>query len=368
MGLEYKKGRKLDNKPLTGSGSIFLPLSTDFEAIEYSDHALTGAIQTTYASGTPASRQEGPLHQLIPVIRVLRESDAFKQVSPHLMNIQNTVARSQLPIRRASANTGADVETTVDVIAFPFGTTTQFTTVEDSCRIHYGLPLVRDEDVRRLSWFRTMGLSSAAFEYQQNAFNKLQSAANTAPVTYANSTLQIETSVSEVKNVDAAKPTGVVLFKETMTSDSINSQVTDRRIKLQQGNALAAVHVWATDGATGSSTTATDQVSNNKIITNMKLVANSDRYLYSGTFKQCQRENKTDYGFNAPMTSNRSIVDGYALMNFVEKDLSQLIDTRRGVVESLDLIYDTASSSVITYTNGVNIVVKVDEIVNLPRR
>jgi hypothetical protein len=366
---EYQKTRVLDETPLTGSGTLTLRLPLDFEAIRYIDFSLVGAIQTTFASGSPAARQyEGALHRLVPTIRVLRESDAFKSVSPHMLRMQQLMATGTEPSRKSTAGASATDNVTADVVSSPaFGTTTQYSSIREACRIFFELPFLKNEWDQRQTWFRTIGLASASIEFQQNAYSILNSDANTAPVTYANSTLKIQTTVTEVVNIRAKGETGVALFKETMKSEVLTAQVSDRRIDVNKGAALAAIHVYCLDGASGSSSTATDKLPSDLLITNMRLWANNDRLLKQTTFRQLQEENRNQFGPRVDISSNRSIQNGYALMNFVDKSMSDLVDTRKGVVDSLDLVIDSASGSVVTYGSGATIFIKIDEVVPLPR-
>jgi|GEM_PF-6688181 len=359
--MEYEKKRVLDNTDLTGSGSKLLRLPLDFEAIRYVDHTLNGAIQTTFASGTPVCRAEGAFHQLIPTIRVLRESDAFKAVSPHFLRMQQLLSNGFAGARRSSAAAAASTNVTVDTLAMSFGTTTQYSSVEDSVRIYFELPFLKNSWEQRKTWFRTIGLSSAGIEFQQNGYSSLQSAANTAPVTYANSTLSISTEVTEVINISArdAAITGIALFKETMKTEPITGALTDKRIDVNKGNSLAAVHMYVKNAAAGSATTASDALASNIIVTNVRLWANSDRLLKQSTFKRLKDENRNRYGYLAAMASDLAPDDGYALINFVHGGLSELIDTRKGVVDSLDLVIDTTAAGTLH--------LKFDEVVNIPK-
>ncbi len=357
-----EKQRKLQALVLTGSGPLSrdIPKDTVLKRIML---RLNGAIQTTYASGTPVARADSIFHSLINSIQVVANGGRFiKNVQPHLMRMQSLLNTGIQGERGSSAAASASALIPTTDSGFVFGTTTQYTTVKETISIPFEFIWSKLEAERMLTWFDTRDLSSCELRLIQNPYTSLQSAANTAPVTYGNSTLQVDITLVEAVGV----PKGQKFFDYRQTTKDIpfTAQATNTQIEINRGNALAGLLFYAKDGAAGSATTATDRLASNELVTDVSLKLNGNIDLKATTFRDLQSENKNRYGVYAPFSSNASQLDGIAHMNFIVNSIGDAVNTKKGV-DSLYLYASTASGSVVSYTNTAFLTIQTDEIAEI---
>lgn len=120
-----EKQRTLQSLVLTGSGPLTrdIPKDTVLKRINF---RLTGAIQTTYGSGTPVARADAIFHSLINSIQIVANGGRFiKNVQPHLVRMASLLNTGIQGERGSSAGASAlTTDPTVDS-GFTFGTTTQ---------------------------------------------------------------------------------------------------------------------------------------------------------------------------------------------------------------------------------------------------
>lgn len=114
----------------------------------------------------------------------------------------------------------------------------------------------------------------------------------------------------------------------------------------------------------GSTTTATDRLASNELVTDMTLKLNGNIDLKATSFKQLQAENRARYGVYAPFASNVSQLDGIAHMNFIVNSIGDAVNTKKGV-DSLYLYISSASGSVVSYTNTAFLTIQTDEIAEI---
>lgn len=217
------------------------------------------------------------------------------------------------------------------------------------------------ESERMLTWFDTRDLSSCEVRLQQNPYTSLQSAANTAPVTYGNSTLQI--AITLVEAVGVPKGMKFMDYRQTTKDIPITAQVTNSQVEINRGNALAGLLFYVKNGQAGSSTTATDRLASNELVTDLSLKLNGSVDLKTTTFKLLQAENRARYGVLAQYSSNVTQLDGVAHMNFIINSINDAVNTKNGV----DSLYLYFSSSNISgdYANTAFMTIQTDEIAEI---
>ena len=328
---------------------------------------LSGAVQTTFASGTPVADAQSIFDNIIPRIDVIvGGSRTVKSVRPHLMRIQQLFAAGNIAERRSSAGASAAADNfpTVDG-GFVYGTTTQYTTVAETIIVSFEMVYAEPGLGRETTWLNLKGVSSAEVKLTCAAFSSLLGFGNTAPVVYGNSTLIIDIITVEAQDV----PANIQFtdWKQTTKELIFGAQTTDYAIDINRGNKLTGIMLFARNGAAGSSTTATGKVPSNLAVTkvNLKLQGQSD--IKATDFKALQAENRARYGVNAPFAGNVSMLDGIAHLNLLSrKDLSTALDCRPPFVDNVQLFIDTNSASNVSYTNPVSVTVMTEEVV-LPR-
>lgn len=357
-----EKQRILQPLVLTGAGELSRDIPKD-TVIKRIGLRLSGAIQTTYASGTPVARADSIFHSLVNSVKVIANGGrVIKNVQPHLIRMQSLLNTGLQGERGSSAAASASaLKPTVDG-GFVFGTTTQYTTVAETLSLPFEFIWSKLEAERMTTWFDTRSLSSCELRLSQNAYTSLQSAANTAPVTYSNSTLQVDITLVEAVGVPASMK--FLDFRQTTKDIPFTAQVTNSQIEINRGNSLCGLLFYAKDGAAGSSTTATDRLASNELITDMSLKLNGSIDLKSTNWKNLQAENRATYGFYAPYASNVSQVDGIAHLNFIRNSIGDAVNTGKGV-DSLYLYVSTNSGSNVSYTNTTFLTIQTDELAEI---
>lgn len=357
-----EKQRKLQALPLTGSG----PLSRDIPkdtVLKRIGLRLSGSITTTFASGTPVARADSIFHSVINSIQVVANGGRFiKNVQPHLVRMQSLLNTSIQGERGSSAGASAlAVKPTVDG-GFTYGTTGQVSTVAETLTLPFEFIWSKLEAERSLTWFDTRDLSSCELRLQQNPYSGLLSGANTAPVVYSASTLQVD--ITLVEAVGVAKGQKFFDYRQTTKDIPFTAQVTNSQIEINRGNALAGLLFYAKDGAAGSATTATDRLASNALMTDMTLKLNGNIDLKATDFYNLQAENRARYGVQALYASNVSPLDGIAHMNFIVNSIGDAVNTKSGV-DSLYLYVSTASGSVTSYASTAFLTIQTDEIAEI---
>lgn len=355
MGLE--KQRKLQSLVLTGSGVLSrdIPRDTVIKRIEM---RLKGGITTSFGSGTPVARADSTFHSLVNTIQVIINGGRFiKNVQPHLLRM-GQLFNTGLEGERSGSAAVAEVYNPLTDGGFVFGTNGQVSTVAQGLSLPFEFIWTSNEAERALTWLDTRGVASAELRLVQNPYSSLQSAANTAPVVYTASTLQVDVTLVEAVGVPAGQK--FYDFRQTTKDVPFTAQVTAQQIDINRGNALAGLWFYAKDGAAGSTTTATDRLASNSLVTDMVLKMNGNVDLKATTFLELRGENKRRYGFYAPQASSVSVTDGVAHMNFINNAIGDAVNTRN--IDSLFLYLSTNSGTYTSYTNTAFVTIQTDEI------
>jgi hypothetical protein len=361
--MSIEKTRKLQSVSLTGSGVVTrdLPKDTYIKGINLQ---LRGSITTTYGSGTPVSRVDGILNSLVSNISVvINGGRTVKSVTPHLTRMQN-LFNAGLQSARGSSAAGTESYLPTTDGTFVFGTTGQLTTVNEAGYIPFEFIWSKKEEERALTWLKTKGTTSAEIRFNQNAYTSLQSAANTAPVAYSASTLRIDISIVEAVPTDAELAyVAKYDFRQTTKQVPFTAQSTGTQIEINRNASLAGIWLSCNDGAAGSTTTATDRLPSNNLVTDINLKANGTYDAFLSTFLELQQVNRQQYGINAAYASNVTPVDGVAHMNFIKNSISDAFNTKG--LDSLYLYLSTNSASFVSYTNPAMVTIQTDEIAEI---
>lgn len=338
-----------------------LPRDTVLKSLQF---RLSGSVVTTFGSGTPVADARSTFDNLISRIDVIvNGSRVVKSVRPHMMRIQQLLTTGILGERRSSAAAAAATGNfpTVDA-GFTYGTTTQTTTAAETIFLPFEMVYCEGGMGRESTWLNLKGASSAEVKFTTAAFSALLGFGNTAPVAYSASTFIIDIVTREAQDV----PANVAFsdWKQTLRNVPFTAETLDFPIDINKGNFLAGIMLFATDGAGGSTTTATGKLASNLLITKLSLKVNGQSDIKTTTFPQLQAENRAQYGVNAPMASNVSILDGIAHMNLLaRKDITTALDCRQPLVDSVQLFMSTNTSGNVTYTNTANVSIMTEEIV-----
>lgn len=341
-----------------------LPRDTVLKEIQL---RLSGAVVTTFGSGTPVADAFACFDNIIPRIDVVvGGSRTVKSVRPHLLRMQQLFTTLILGERRSSAAVAAATDNfpTVDA-GFTYGTNGQITTAAESLLLSFAHVYAEVGMGRESTWLNLKGVSSAELRLTCAAFSTLLGFGNTAPVVYTASTFIIDIICIEAQDVPAE--ISFSDWKQTTKELTFSAETTDYAIDINRGNKLSGIMLLTRSGAAGSATTATGKLASNLVLTKLALTVNGQSQVKVTNFKALQAENRLRYGVSAPMASNVSILDGVAHMNLLaRKDASTALDCAPPLVDNVQLFVNTNAAANVSYTNPVSVTVMTEEIV-IPR-
>lgn len=338
-----------------------LPRDTVLKSISL---RLSGAVVTTFGSGTPVADSLSTFDNIIPRIDVIvNGSRTVKSVRPHLMRMQQLFTSTILGERKSSAAAAAATGNlpTVDA-GFTYGTTTQVSTVAETIFVPFEMVYCDLGKGREATWLNLKGVASAELRLTCAAFSKLLGFGNTAPVVYSSSTLSVDITTREAQDV----PPNIIFsdWKQTSKELTFSAETSDYAIDINRGNKLSGLMIFARDGAAGTATTASGKLPSNLALTKLNLKVNGQTDIKNTTFLNLQQENRSMYGINAPFASNVSLIDGVAHMNFLaRKDISTALDVKPPLVDNVQLFVNTNTAANVSYTNPVSVTVMTEEIV-----
>lgn len=336
-----------------------LPRDTVLKSVQL---RLSGAVTTTFGSGTPIADAFSTFDNIIPRIDVVVDGNrVVKSVRPFMMRMQQLLSTTILGERRSSAGAAAVSLPTVDG-AFAYGTTGQISSVAETIFVPFEMVYCDIGMGREATWLNLKGVSSAELRLTCAAFSKLLGFGNTAPVVYSASTLSVEITTTEAQDV----PPQIEFsdWKQTTKEITFSAETTDYPIDINRGNKLSGILMLARDGAAGTATTASGKLASNLAIQKLSLKVNGQTDIKTVSFLALQNENRARYGINAPMGSNVSIFDGVAHLSFIaRKDITTALPLTPPMVDNCQLFVNTASASIVSYTNPVSLTVQTEEIV-----
>lgn len=334
-----------------------IPRDSVYKSLQF---RLSGSVTTTFASGTPVAGAQSTFDDIIPRIDIVVDgSRVVKSVRPHMLRIQQLFTTTVLAERRSSAGASASTYPTVDQ-GFVYGTTTQLTSVNESIFLPFEMVYSDPGLGRESTWLNLKGVASAEIRLTTAAFSSLLGFGNTAPVVFSASTFVIDILTREAQDV----PPQIMFsdWKQTVKQISYSAQQTNALIDINRGNRLSGIMFFVKNGAAGSATTATGKLASNTVMTDIQLLLNGQTQIKTTTFQALQAENRAQFGVNAPMASNVSILDGIAYMNLLARnDLSTALPVRPPMVDNVQVAVSTDATG--PYTNPVTIDVMTEEIV-----
>lgn len=358
VAIDSESTRKLATQAFAPSSimTFRLPEDTTLRALQI---RLSGSIITTFASGTPVADDFGPMDDLIASIQIrVGGSNAIKTITPRMAAFHQMLAQKNRGERKASAGAAeaTELDITADVEAFPYGTTTQVTSVAESLTVFFECILA--DYGQEKTWLNLRGVVGSDLVLSTKAYSGLLGFGNTAPVVYSGSTLNIDIQLVEARTVEANRKFDV--WKETYQIEPFTAQAANRVIKLNPGQKIIGLSFLARDGASGSTTTATGLLASDKLINQMKLTLNGSFTPRNETWKELQAQNRARFGINAPYVSNKSRLQGLAYMDLLQyRVLKTALDAR--LLDSVQLEVSTNSGA--TYTSTATLLVHQHELV-----
>lgn len=354
-----ERQRKLQALPFAENNILSrdLPRDTVLKGISL---RLSGAVTTTYGSGTPVADTLSTFDNIIPRIDVIVNGNrTVCSVRPFSLRIQQLYVSNSIGERKASAGAAALALPTADG-GFVYGTTGQITTVAETLYLPFEHVYCEPGLGRETTWLNLKGVASAEIRFTTSSFSRLLGFGNTAPVAFSASTLQIDMVTKEAQEVD---PNVVFAdWKRTTKEITFSAQTTDYAIDINRGNKLSGIWLFARDGAAGSATTATGKLASDLAIGKLSLKVNGQTDIKSTTFLDLQAENRSIYGINAPTTSSVSLIQGTAHMNLLaRRDITTALPVMPPMVDNLQLFVDTTAN--VSYTNPVSLTVETQEVV-----
>ena len=355
--------RRLPSKNFEQGSQISIDIPRD-SVYKHLQVRLSGAVATTYASGTPVADDTATMNRLVNSFDIVSNgSFTIKNVTPWMLHVQQLYATSQLGVRRALVGATPTDNVSADG-KFQYGTTGQFTSVVESVLISFENVLAGKGRMSTL--WDTRGLSSAELKISTNSFSNLQGYGNTAPVDYGTSTMKFEVETIETQNL----PQNVYFsyFKQTTKQVDFTAQTSDFLVDINRGNYLQGLMIEARDGASGSATTATGRVLSNNLVTDLKLIINGVNFIQNTKFADLQDKNRNRFGINAGFTGNKSYLDGMAYMDLLTPAdgakfgaLNTAQNVQAPQVDQVQLAVSTSASA--DYTSTASVRIMTNEIV-----
>jgi hypothetical protein len=341
--------------------SMDLPLDTVLRGLYV---RLSGSVVTTYASGTPVAKAESIMDSLISRIDVAVDGgNTIKSMRPHLLHMQQLLA-SGIPTERfcsAGATAAKDNFPTVEQ-GFVFGTTGQISTVREAVYIPFEMIYCEPGLGREETYLNLKRATSAEIRFNCASFANLLGFGNTAPVVWSSNLMTIEVSTVERQDVPATRVFSI--WKQMQRTIYFAGQTNDSNQELSLGNEYTGFLIFAQDGAPGSAGTATGKLASNLLLTNITFQKNGGDIVQRWNAKTLQSNNRAQAGINASFSSNVSRFDGvYHIDLLSHRDLRTSYPAYKGVVDSLQLVFDTNSATNADYTNPGTVTLVTEELV-----
>ncbi|KYG70031.1 hypothetical protein AZI85_15170 [Bdellovibrio bacteriovorus] len=322
---------------------------------------LSGAVQTTYASGTPIANAESTFDSIISRIDVkINGGTTVKSVRPHLMHVQQLFSTLIQAERKAQAKAAAGIipnPTTEG--GFVYGTTGQFTEVAETVLVSFQNVYAKRYNHTQFgpesTWLNLKQVSSATVELSCGNFKSLQNeATSSVAVTYgpANHTFKVHIQTVEAQDVPANF--NFTIWKQTTREVTFSGPVTDYAIDINKGNRLQGIMLFAKDGSN-------NKLASNLLIKDVALVLNGQTTIKKSRFLDLQADNRSRFGVDAKFAGGVSRLDGVAYLDFLQDgDISSALEVMQPLVDNVQLVlslhgngdvpnlFDTGKSASIT--------------------
>lgn len=365
----YIGSRNIYNAPVVPNKREQIPLPADgiYEELQI---RISGAIRTTYASGTPVASAFDILHDLVTSYQIVIAGKTYKNVTGYMMMMEELMVNKIRGERAGSAGASAAAggyPTTEGTATFPYGTTTQYTSTRQSIRICFAYPFAKQEGVRLSTCLDLRGQRDAWLYMQVGPMLNMLGYGNTAPVTYDDSTLQFDIQMIENHDFDAIPDIKFDIFQQNVYPFPIIASMDESLFDLQVGNFCSALTFMARDGAAGSATTATGRLLNNLMITDLDVKINSKDSICPWEWPSLAANTRRRYAPLALQSSNVGPFDGIARIDFCRIDGNIQSDslnlTPSAGVQTLKLVVSSAAASLVTYTAGGTLEVMQDTLI-----
>lgn len=292
---------------------------------------LSGSVVATYSS-TPLAKETSTLSDLLNSISVeINGRSIIKNVYPHILHMHYLLARKIQGERKCSAAAAAAYNNNPTVDAgFTFPTSTQVATVAETVVVPF--EMIFCQVGAEKSWLDLRGTSSAVLKLSCAAITNLDKTTN---ATFSSISFSFQPVTLEVK--DWPVQPEIWDWKETYKVQQFAAAATDTWVDLPAGNLYAALSMFVRQDAAGAGADAVSFKPGNNTVRQIRIRLNG-REILSTTFQDLQAQNRIRFGVQAPFATNQSRLDGFAMINFLTKDLwSAALDTSRSGVNSFQV-------------------------------
>lgn len=320
---------------------------------------LKGSAKYTFSGGAPAGRSEGAMDSLVEFIEVSTDRlGTIKNMRPHFLHMQQMLSMGTAGERLYSVGAAStDFPTTEGI--FTFGTTGQVTSIDETVYLPFEQVFCEPGGFgREETYLNTRRATNVVLRLKCSSLSRLNVGTVTALAFDSSSAFDFE--ITTVERQDIPETAVFKVWKQIQKSEPFASAVNDKFIEINSENKLSGIMLYTADGSS-----TTQKVATNKLIKNMVLKKNGQENLQEISFQALQKANRMDYGVVAPWTGGASRFDGFAhLSQISRREIDSALDTSRagGGVFSLHLAVSTNDGSVVTYTNGAELQIVTEEI------
>ena len=302
--------------------TIRLPRDTVYKKLNF---VLSGAVKTSYASGSPVADDTATMERIINSIMLRIDGrEVVKQMRPHMMRMTDYLATGVLPPRYSKAGaTKAVVPTTPG--KFVFGSSGQYTAIREQAAFNFQNVLTGDG--QQSTWLDTRGASTVELEVSFGSLKKIQKDTDTADVTYSESNLRLDVFVDGLQNLPL--DTKLSTFKQTFQEVVLPAGSNQVGYDLNKGNAIQGVLFIVRDGTAGSEKALSDE-----LLDGIQLVINGTTVIQSSTFRELQYANMAMLGIERKESGGKSPLDGVCYMDL----LTSTSSSKFGDINSAQLV------------------------------
>lgn len=338
---------------------VVVPCDSNFKGFNI---RLAGAVQTTFGSA-PTITPFATIDAIVSAIDVIVDGGrTVKHRRPWMVSRQNLLFNGNPGERRSSGAAAAGTNNYSSAEGgFTLGTTTQYTTVNES--IWFPFECIVSTDGRAATWLKTKGRSTCYLNIQCSATSNLEL---TSVITFANNTLSFDIVSGEAQDLDIASEKD---FKQTFTPIQQSSAFSDYSQPMPIGNKMLGIGLLCIGNYDGSNGTAGNRKQPLDTLLNQVKIRRNGREIISTTFQQIQAENRNRKGVNAPFVSNVSALQGYAYLDLLQDGvLNTGLDlTREGGTNTAELVLTSNAFDGTQVIGPVEVDVEWNELVEVKR-
>lgn len=343
--------RKLDYIQYKRQGSGSLPLLRDSTVKRFWVH-IFGSYRASWASGTPVSSPDGAF-ALVDSFEVglinPRGQRLVKSISPRIAQRQSLFLTGQFPERRGQVGAAPVLLPNAETPA-PFGTTAQYTSVDEWLEISFEDRFAAGNTGQN-TILDLRDATTANFKINFRDMPSLQRADDTTAVTYDNIDINFEIIPVGESFVGNPQYDIVESFKSVPFSGEGRAL-----IELPVSNAIRSLMLLVKDGDSARSYS-------NTVIGDMAIKAGG-RTLWEGNFRDVQVRNKNEMaGLNVPIASAKSLIDGTCLIDLTNTGILETALDLSQIKQAYLEVYTAQAGSGATYTNIPELLLHISEVV-----